>query len=483
LAKGSPDRYTAEFSVTPIDSDGRPISGAPNYAGLTHGKELTFSAGNLINVEILQTSGQGKGALYHLAAQPFQFVAPEYDIGNFFQEEGAPQNVWAIGSPNDAPDEVHVLRSTDYFQTTPKPTYTIKRNGSNDPNFRGDAYRSIYVDLNQNVIIGWRPGPLISGDQGKTFTPLFEWMDPDYGMLCPFWNITEAPDGQMVISEYGSRLAYQEKSFPNYHGTHRGTFWSKDPNGGKKEWQLRTVDAGFDKSKPDRFSGYIRHIHGYHINPKLPNVHHLFLGDPAVIAENDSLPPDAQHTLGYYVSQDGGATWSNEIISQWRTTPFFNGPSFVTWWDDGKALILSDTATSRSAYCWGSGPSRWGGPDFDPALELNADIDEESLWPSCHWMAMVVSDVETYCTTCADTVTCVATHEANGCSEVPPKEILWRYDRVSRTCSVIAEVGRNGDLKDPNSSMLRFLSGSRYHRIPAKSRYFFTSGNRRFSRL
>jgi hypothetical protein len=184
----------------------------------------------------------------------------------------------------------------------------------------------------------------------------------------------------------------------------------------------------------------------------------MFLGDPESLGD----PPKEQAsdgTPGYYVSQDSGVTWSTEIIREWvgGDGDFYNGPCFVTWWPNGQAFITSDTARDGNAYWWGSGPVDWGGPGFDPVVELNADVDEESHWPDTPWMAMAVKgSYETYCTTRSD----------------KGKEILWRYDADVPHIQVLAE--------GPN---IGWLSGSRHNRIPAQAKYFFTSGNRRFPRI
>lgn len=439
----SADRFSAQFSVTAVDSQGNPILSIPVVGGLQHGLTFSMPAGSLLHVLVKQTSGENQGDTATLQLQPYVTVAPNYDIFHFYHEE-ATEVCWAIGSPVGDSSMVCVLRSTDYFSTAEERGAIKIPPG--DPNL--GQYRSIYVDMFQNVIIGWRPGPLISRDGGRTFQQLFTWMDPEHGILCPFWNITENDDGLLVISEYGDSLANEKP-----HGSHRGTFWSDDPQ--RKIWKTKVVDAGRDPSDISKFGGYFRHIHGYHINPDLPHIHHMFLGDPASLGD----PPVAQPsdgTPGYYISQDGGETWSTEVIREWSGGDIsYNGPCFVTWWPDGKAFITSDTARTGNAYWWGSGPVDWGGPGFGPVIELHANVDEESQWPDTPWMAMAVKGRdETYCTTRGN------------------KEILWRYDADTQHIQVLAE--------GPN---IGWLSGSRHNRIPTQATHFFTSGNRRFPRL
>src|ERR1051326_3119595 len=438
------DRYTAQFVLTVIDGQGTPIVKIPPVKGLVHGSTFTLPAGTILKAKIEEITGSHQGGSVIVNLQSYMVVAPAYDIFHFYHEENT-EIVWGIGSPVNDPNTVCVLRSNDYFNSW-EHRATISATGLNQ-----SQYRSIYIDKFENVIIGWRPGPMISRDGGYTFEQLFSWLDPDHGLLCPFWNITEDNNGLIVISEYGSSLV---DAMP--HGSHRGTFWSNDPQ--RKIWKTRVVDAGRDPADVLKFGGYFRHIHGYHINPDLPHVHHMFLGDPASNKPSDGTP-------GYYVSQDGGQTWSTEVIREWPhgTGTFSNGPCFITWWPNGRAFITSDTAATGHAFWWGSGPVDWGGPSFDPSIELNGWIDEESQWPDTPWMAMAVKgSYETYCTT------------ASG----DHKEILWRYDHDTGEIVVLAEV----IVKDGPPS-LRWLSGSRHNRIPSQARYFFTSGNRRFPRM
>lgn len=429
-------RYSDEFSVTDLTTN-------ITTTGLRHGRTFMMPAGNLLNVRVVQTSGDDTGDTGDFQLQPYSIVAPEYDIFHFFHEQES-EVTWAIGSRAGNPNTVCVLRSNDYFTTCTELWSTFI--ATDDVNYR--QYRSLYVDRYGNVIIGWRPGPMISRDGGTTFEALpFHWVDPFHGLLSPFWNITEDDDGTMVISEYGDSLAATE---PN--GSHRGTFWSTDS--ARMNWTKKVVDGSFG---PNIDGGYFRHIHGYHINPELPNVHHMFLGDPALNQPSDGTP-------GYYISQDAGLTWSTEILVEFATahdpTVFFNAPCFVTWWPSGEAFITSDTAQTGHAYWWGSGPNDWGGPAFNPSITLDS-VDEESTWPCTPWMAMSVSENETYCTTA-----------------LGPKEILWRYDHTNDSRTVIAEAIRDSQF----FVTLRWLSGSRHNRIPAAARYFFTSGNRRFPR-
>ena len=450
-----PGRYTDEFQVSALDAIGNVIPNTTTTS-LTHGRTLMLPAGQILVVRITQTSGNAQGTSTTLSLQPYDIVIPEYDIFHFFHEEGD-QVTWAIGSRASDPNTVCVLRSTDYFNSAQE-MWSIYV-ASDDVNY--GQYRSIYVDAFKNIILGWRPGPLISRDGGATFEPLpFHWMDPFHGLLCPFWNITEDEAGTMVISEYGDSLSTTEP-----RGSHRGTFWSTDP--GRTAWQLKVVGAGFGPSIADinSPSGYIRHIHGYHINPYFPNVHHMFLGDPPISG-------GAGPACGYYVSQDAGQTWSTSILVEWANSHdpgfFYNGPCFISWWPSGEAFITCDSAATGHAFWWGSGPSDWGGPAFNPAILLNS-VDEESVWPCTPWMAMIVSDAEAYCATSSSvTSTSSAT-----------KEIVWRYDRLTGSWVVLAET-----FADLNFyKTLKWLSGSRHNRIPTTARYFFTSGNRRFPRL
>ncbi|HSS21645.1 MAG TPA: hypothetical protein VLL54_16340 [Pyrinomonadaceae bacterium] len=433
----SADRYTADFTVTAVDGQGNVIPSIPSVTGLKHGLTFSMPAGSLLNVLVLQTDGMNQGDSVTLNLQPYVLVATAYDIFHFYHEETT-EVCWAVGSPVGDSSNVCILRSQDYFSTVEMRSSINIPTG--DPNL--GSYRSIYLDKFQNVIIGWRPGPMISRDGGFTFEHMFSWMDPDNGILCPFWNITEDDNGLMVISEYGNSLADTKP-----HGSHRGTFWSSDQQ--RKIWRTDVVDAGRDATNISKFGGYFRHIHGYHINPDLPHVHHMFLGDPVPNHASDGTP-------GYYVSQDGGVSWSDEIIRQWRGDTFYNGPCFVTWWPNGQAFIVSDSAETGHAYWWGSGPNDWGGPGFGPAIELNGDVDEESQWPETPWMAMAVrGSYETYCTTSGN------------------KGLLWRYDADTPHMQVLAEYPPD----------LKWLSGSRHNRIPQQAKYFFTSGNRRFPRL
>ncbi|WP_438039291.1 RICIN domain-containing protein [Sorangium sp. So ce128] len=456
------DRYTAQFSVTAIDGQGRPIDAISTVTGLVHGSLFSFPASSAIDVQVVQTSGDNTGDSQTLSLQPYTLVAPGYDIFHFFHEE-LTEVVWAIGSPTSAKNQVVVLRSSDYF-TSFIVVWTIDI-PDGDKNL--NQYRSIYIDQYDNIIIGWRPGPLIWRSGARLmrdasyrpttdpFVQLFSWMDPDNGLLCPFWNITEDDiGGRLIISEYGSSTAAQKP-----HGSHRGIFRSSDPL--RATWRLDVVDAGFD-ANVTKFSGYFRHIHGYHVNPDFSNIHHMFLGDTVPDVSSDGTP-------GYYVSQDGGRTWSTEIITQWPGggSQFYNGPCFVTWWPNGQAFITSDTAETGRAYWWGSGPSNWGGPGFSPVIELRANVDEESESPDTPWMAMAVKNsYETYCTTASS----------------GHKEILWRYDWDKGKTQVLAEVLIDPSASDPSATTLRWLSGSRHNRIPSQAQYFFTSRNRRFSR-
>lgn len=490
------DSSTVEFS---IKSNGILLAN-----GIRHGNEFPLPAGACLSITIEQTSGTNQGETVEVLAQPYTLVVPDYDIFHFYHEEKT-EVTWGIGNPIDNPEIVCVLKSTDYFETCEPPlwSFNLKNNElhkklyyyDSTVNKKENSYWSIYLDMYGNVIINWRPGPLISRDGGHTFEPVFNWLDPAYGMLCPFWNITEDDNGLMVISEYGgTNIAYdvQQKNPPpvREHGSHRGTFWSRDKE--RKHWITRLVDADFDKAVPQKFGDYFRHIHGYHINPEMPNVHHMFLGDSknGHYIDNEGK---ADTSPGYYVSLDGGETWGDEIIANWASTKnafyfyegirvFYNGPCFITWWNDGKAFITSDTALAGHAFWWGTGPVEWGGQWFDPAIELLRDIDSEKQ-PNdpTPWMAMTVkSSYETYCTT----------------SGVPPseekhqpssKEIVWRYDydpdapRESKI-TVLAE-HYPGDSTFKIQKTLRWLSGSRHNRIPAQAKYFFTSGNRRFPRL
>ena len=450
---GQSDVSTATFNLIAVDARGNAIPSVPVVEGLKDGGTFVMPAGNFLNVLVLQMSGAGQGARTTLTLQPYVLVAANFDIFHFYHEE-ATETCWAIGSPVGNKNKVCVLRSTDYFTTfEERGSITIP---DNDANLK-DYYRSIYVDKYRNVIIGWRPGPMISRDGGFSFEHMFDWLDPNMGMLWPFWNITENDNGLMVISEYG---ASEADTRPD--GSHRGTFWSSDPE--RRIWQTKVVGRGFDSGDANKFGGYYRHIHGYHINPDLPHVHHMFLGD-----YKKDLPP-GDGTPGYYVSENEGVTWSSDILKQWPggDGEFYNGPCFVTWWPNGKAFIVSDTARAGSAYWWGSGPGDWGGQGFEPAVELRRDVDNQSQSPpETPWMAMAVrGSYETYCTTSTDKST----------------ERLWRYDAYTRHIQVLAEV-ETPENTTPENTTLKWLSGSRHNRIPPQARYFFTSGNRRFPRL
>jgi len=442
------DRYTAQFNLTVSNSTTSPVT------GLQHGSTFSLPAGSLINVVVEETSGNSQGETATLILQPYVPVAPKYNISHFYHEE-TKEIVWAIGNPVGEPTKMCVLKSEDYFTTCVEYASITVDSVNNS-----GQYQSIYRDLYGNLIINWRPGPMIL--RAGKFEQLFSWLDPDNGILCPFWNITEDDkSGLLIISEYGRSLSTAKP-----HGSHRGTFWSRDKE--RKVWSTNVVDAGLDSNDVGKFGGYFRHIHGYHINPDKPNVHHMFLGDPA---EGQS----SAETPGYYVSQDGGKTWSDEIIRQWPGGGgiFYNGPCFITWWPNGKAFITSDTGTNGHAFWWGSGPD-WGGPAFNPVIELHSQVDEESEWPDTPWMAMAVKDnYETYCTTSS----------SRGTTNTAPKEILWRYDYDPTTqagkIAVLAEAAVNSS----DFVTLKWLSGSRHNRIPAQARYFFTSGNRRFPRI
>ncbi len=475
----SPDRYSAQFEAQLVDRSRNPV-GTP-VTGLVHGSAFELPLGDVREVLVTQTTGDDAGSTTYVTLQVYQLVFGEYAIFHFFHEEHG-EAVWGIGCALTDFDTIYVFRSADYFQSVPGPhsnteirgSFTASGDNANPNSLSGNGraptmyngpYRSIYVDRYGNVIVTWRPQPMISRDGGATFEQLgFSWHMPSDGEICPFWNITENDSGTMVISEYGT--APNDGTGTDNSMSDCGTYWSSDAT--RSSWTTRLVGPGFDSGDDSKFSGYFRHLHGYHIHPDLPLIHHLFVGDAP-----DGHPNEGP--TGYYVSQDGGSTWSTEIIRQWPqfSGNFYNGPCFVTWWPNGKAFVVSDHPEhGGDAYSWGSGPNDWGGPGFDPAIELHGDVDDEMNEYETPWMAMAVKgSYETYCSTSAD--------------KPDSKEVVWRYDADTKAIRVIAEIYM-ADIGSGNTnydvSTLRWLSGSRHNRIPAQARYFFTSGNRRFCR-
>ncbi|HEY9685171.1 MAG TPA: hypothetical protein V6C86_26595 [Oculatellaceae cyanobacterium] len=454
LNPDDPERFSRQFTLS---VDGNPPG------PYVHGNQFTLPVGNTAtNISITSTDGTVSATV---TVQPYQLVCTDHNIFHFFHDPGGTV-VWAIGDTTDG-TSVQLLSSTDYFNT-----YTTV---SSWPAVQFlDIYRSMYIDKFGNIIVGSRPSPIISRDQGATWQQLgFQWMVPNHGVLCPFWNITELEaQGLLIISEYGDSLVDTQP-----RGGHRGTFWSFDQN--RTHWYLRSVDKGpeglangFDQSDPTKFGGYFRHIHGYHVNPNMSNIHLMFLGDGAYNGNPDGTP-------GLYISQDSGFTWSTECLSQYDPNFFYNGPCFVTWWPNGKAFITSDTADTGHAYWWGngpntgSGPDTWGGPGLNyPAIELQGDVDEECSAPDTPWMGMAVTgSYETYCSTSTN--------------QTGSKELIWRYDgdpNAGGDGGLITVLCENY-LNDPSSfSTLKWLSGSRGNTIPANSPYFFAAGGRRFPR-
>lgn len=446
----TPDRYNTYFAVT--------ILNPPQLVGaFKHGGEFNLPAGELLPVSVAESDSAGNlisGDTLDLTLQPYRTVCTGYKIFHFFHQ--TKKTVWAIGdSPNQ---EVQILRSSDYFNTFD----VVHSWPENQFDQFGEIYRAMYIDKFGNIIVGSRPSPLISRDGGQSWQALgFKWQDEDHGILSPFWNITESEsEGLLVISEYGDSQADTQP-----HGSHRGTFWSYDQK--RTHWVTRPVDRSFDRSDYLKFGGYFRHIHGYHINPILPNIHLMFLGDSAKDQSPDGTP-------GYYVSQDGGRTWSTEILVEYDSSRRYNGPCCVTWWPSGKAFITSDTAENGHAYWWGNGPATWGAPGLNPAIELQGRVDEEAGWPETPWMAMAVQDTyETYCAT------------GISAEDFDKKEVLWRYDGDPATdgnTGRIQVLAENYSIQGLVFESLKWLSGSRGNTIPSKAKYFFTSGGRRFPR-
>jgi hypothetical protein len=451
------------YDITPVDSRGVPLPGVYQPKDAGHRSMFSFGPARPRGTPLsLRVAHVGGSESWIVRIQPYDPVLPSYDIFHFFHEEGT-QAVWAIGSPKRAPSTVVILRSASRYFEDENDTIDVGVMATLDGSgLNAGVQRSLYVDRKQNVIVGWRPAPLIAkytpssdptrnGTLAALLPSSMKWQSPDTAILMPMWNVTEEDhvDGSstLFVSEYGDQREQ-----------HHRVLRSDDPD--RKTWGTWR-----------EFSGSYAHIHGYHVNPVLPNVHHLFRGDPSVEQfSNDS---------GYFISTDSGRTWSGDLLADFATaenswqTQWYNGPCFVTWWPSGRALITSDTAATGHAWWWGSGPYDWRGRSFERIAELNS-LDPESHWPDTPWMAVAVAGAyETYAATSGS---------GQDATNNDAKTLLWRYDANVPRATLVAEMGRDDYPGVPPSGQLKWLSSSRHNQLPADAKYFFTSHNRRFPR-
>jgi hypothetical protein len=361
--------------------------------------------------------------------QMFERVCFGYNIFHFFHEPDT-HVTWAIGYRNKD-GAVCLLKSSDYFDT-----YSLVYSWASG-SINNGGYLSFYIDKNGFMYVANRPSALISKDSGSTWQQLpWKFQVENAGMLTPFWNISEDEENNTIVfSEYGSA--------PN--GPHHSTFWSSDP--ARQQWTVTPFDWG-----------EYRHIHGYHINPYLNHIHFLFLGDPYQGQPSDGTP-------GFYVSQDGGATWSDEVLNQppdgsFHDGAFYNAPCHVTWWKGGKAFITNDTA--GHAAWWGNGTQDWGVYGLHPNINLINDVESRCQWPVTPWTAMAVRDgYETYC---------VANH-LGGASP----SVLWRYDGNAEDEGDTGKITVIALAYHPAPPFL-YMSGSRGNVFPKHARYVFNNG-------
>jgi hypothetical protein len=279
-------------------------------------------------------------------------------------------------------------------------------------------FSPLYAD---DLHVANRPSALISKDHGNTWQQLpWSFETPSQAQITPFWNITEDEGlGIIIFSEYGGASA----TTGTKTGPHHRIMMSPDSN--------RTVWIPTDINW-----GVYRHIHGYHINPYKTKIHFLFLGDPN--GSTDGTP-------GFYVSQDGGATWSGEVLNQSNNVynfggdqKFRNGPCMVTWWPSGKAFIANDSAFRGVAAWYGNGPTNWGYIGLKPQINMLADVDKYSTWPATPWDAKAVENgYETYCASNHDGAAWNGDPNfpnlfvpPNGRIEFCPPSVLWRFDPV-----------------------------------------------------
>jgi hypothetical protein len=353
----------------------------------------------------------------------------KHNIIHFFHETNT-KTQWAI-SYRQGDNAVCILKSSDHFTNYVTihafPAGTIDNGGM----------LTFYIDKFGFMYVAHRPGALMSQDGGVTWQQLpWQFEIPAEGQITPFWNITEDESNDLIVfSEYGAA--------PN--GPHHHTFWCNDPT--RNTWTTKAFDWGD-----------YRHIHGYHINPYMPNIHFLFLGDPINNQPSDGTP-------GFYVSQDHGLSWSGEVLSQFGDSVFRNGPCHVTWWKDGKAFISNDTAQTGYAEWWGNGTNDWGYLGLHPRINLQRDIESFGVWPSTPWGAMAVKGgYETYA---------MSRHDGNNYDPLAPS-VLWRYDGNPNdagdtgTCTNIAQTFWP-------AKPFMYMSGGRGNIFPDDADYVFSN--------
>ena len=381
-----------------------------------------------------------------------------YDVFHFLHDPDDPHAVWAIGvarTQNTAsPEHLSILHSTDGGDTwqeahtiaTPDAaqwnTYNAQINKL-DPSspdfamFNGAPYRSMYIDRFRNIIIAWRPGPMILRNGASAFKKVsFNWVSENYAELCPFWNITEDDNGLMIISEY-SPVEYSQ--FPH-------KIWlSTDQQ--RETWQELVIGripppptgcrTSLATSPASLSSARVPH------QLVDPNTHHL-LGDWNCVGRTVSSRTEAD--CGYYVAHvNRSEGWSTEVLREWSKSAllanglspeslpdssdarFPNGPCFITWWPDGRALITSDTVLDDvnplgGGWWWGTGgpdPADWGGDRFSPVIDLK-NVDPAAERWQCPWMGVAVRGAE------AGEVYCVTANDASSDAFPKNKEILFR---------------------------------------------------------
>lgn len=149
------------------------------------------------------------------ALQMFETVLPGYNIIQFFHDNraGQPALQYAIGY-RQSDNAVFLFKSSDYFthwQTVNYwPAGTIENGGM----------LTFYIDKFGFMYVANRPGAMISGDNGATWTQLPFSYVTNLSVLQPFWNITEDDSlNRIIFSEYGFA--------PN--GPHKRLWVSDDP--------------------------------------------------------------------------------------------------------------------------------------------------------------------------------------------------------------------------------------------------------------
>ncbi|HXB40337.1 MAG TPA: hypothetical protein VNZ49_07320 [Bacteroidia bacterium] len=357
-----------------------------------------------------------------IVLQVFERVLKGFNIIHFFHDKRvSPSSQYAIGF-RQSDNAVFVLHSTNYFTT-----YNIVSSWS-PGTIKNEGMLTFYIDEYGYMYVANNPGVLISTDGGNTWTQLILFQSSQ-SSLQPFWNITEDESlHRILISEYGSA--------PN--GPHHMLWWCDGANRSSiGSWTSQNLNWG-----------NYRHIHGYHVNLYKPNIHFLFLGDPTGGQPSDGTP-------GFYLSQDHGTTWSDEVLNQiaanWQGNnynfnadhKFRNGPCQVTWWPSGKALITNDSAGRAVAAWYGNGPIMWGALNLNPKINLLGDIDPFSTWPATPWDGKAVENgYETYCATNHDNPAYLGDPNFQCNSYTPstppggaiaytPPSLLFRYDAIS----------------------------------------------------